>query len=363
MILIEACIGLFFLYLILSLIASFVLELIAAAAKMRAKKLIKAIESIFDESPDDSNKSELYKAFFDHPLYKQLCNPQKGEEPRRPPSYIEPSTFVEIIISILSTNNLTYQSISSEAVDSAIKQGQNEAFKETLHYYLKKTGGDIEELRKELENWFNNIMNRVSGWYKRKTQRLLFAIGLVMAIFLNVNSIYVFESLLKDNATRELVVEQAVDFKENRAQTLLSLAQIKADSSKNDAEKLTATLNAMDSLLKSEATFPFSNLGMGWLHQSNKKFCDEWKPAGIGKRVAMIFFLLIGWFISALAISLGAPFWFDSLVYLINMRGAGKTLFDKKNPMVPQTEKTITKIEVNTTALKEDEEIRKKPVG
>ena len=54
-------------------------------------------------------------------------------------------------------------------------------------------------------------MDRVSGWYKRRTQKILFVLGLAVAVVLNVDAITVAQRLNGDKPLRDAVVGQAAN--------------------------------------------------------------------------------------------------------------------------------------------------------
>lgn len=40
----------------------------------------------------------------------------------------------------------------------------------------------MEAVRLKVEHWYDDTMARVSGWYKRTAQKIIFAAGLVLCI-------------------------------------------------------------------------------------------------------------------------------------------------------------------------------------
>jgi hypothetical protein len=165
-----------------------------------------------------------------------------------------------------------------------------------------EAGHDVELFKSQLENWFNNTMERASGWYKRRTQwiQLVFAIG--FAVCLNIDSVHIGQTLFAVHSPlREALVEQAKPFLASHNDTL---------------EHVTAAISTV-------------SLPIGWAD-------FRWK--GLNQTALDILSWLPGWLITALAVSLGAPFWFDLLNKFINIRGAGKAPEERqKEPKaVPQ---------------------------
>src|SRR5208283_5131396 len=78
-----------------------------------------------------------------------------------------------------------------------------------LLWALESSDGDMDKARQALESWYDNSMERVSGWYKRQTQIWLLAIGFVLAMLLNLNAVRVIERLYSDDEFRSAIVADA----------------------------------------------------------------------------------------------------------------------------------------------------------
>jgi hypothetical protein len=166
---------------------------------------------------------------------------------------------------------------------------------------LDAAGNDAAALKKSIEDWYNSAMDRVSGWYKYRTQWLLFWIGLALAVSLNANTVSIVQQLSKDSALRQSVVAAAGAAKQ--AETVTGAAdQIKAAQTQVDA---------------------IDNLGipLGWTHTAALWDFDDKKPDG---RLLQKLTLLLGWLLTAFAVSLGAPFWFDLLNKIMVVRSTVK---------------------------------------
>ena len=81
---------------------------------------------------------------------------------------------------------------------------------------LDAAGNDVAKLTKSLADWYNNAMDRVSGWYKNRTQKILFVIGLALAISLNADTIRIVKQLSTDSTLRRSIVGVAQSDIKNR---------------------------------------------------------------------------------------------------------------------------------------------------
>jgi len=153
--------------------------------------------------------------------------------------------------------------------------------------------------RKNVEAWFDSTMDRMTGWYKRWSQKIAFVIALVVAIAFNIDSIHIAAELWNTPALRQASAAYVEDF-------------IK-DNSKDGTFSQT-DLNALKVDLE-ELKFP-----IGWNQAKNEKDTNPW---------LFWFMKVVGWFITAGAAMQGAPFWFDTLKKLVNIRSSGTNPAEK----------------------------------
>lgn len=210
---IEVAIGVIFVYLLVSILCSALNELIEAWLKYRARYLEHGIRQLLAEP-------ELADKFFKHPLIKPL-----GDRP----SYIPARTF-----SLALWNLATGEATKAEAVASGLTQnlteirriiaGLDEAkygqIQTSLLCLIDEAGNDINKARSNVEAWYDDAMDRVSGWYKRRTHVILIIIGLVASFALNLDTVQITKALFYNDTLRKSVVDAAETFiKENPAPT------------------------------------------------------------------------------------------------------------------------------------------------
>lgn len=185
--------------------------------------------------------------------------------------------------------------------------------RDALLALLRDAGEDVAEFRRAVEQWYDEQMGRVSGWYKRWAQRRLLVAGALLAIVMNVDSVAIAQALYQDEPVRNAVVAQAVS------------AQGCPDLAANPRACLTTQRDVLGDL----------SLPLGWDASAVATQCREpgrgltcW-PAQVWEAVAgagigAILLTLFGWLLTAAAVSFGAPFWFDSLSKLGSLRTAGR---------------------------------------
>lgn len=205
---------------------------------------------------------------------------------RRGPSYLSSRSFAIALLDLLAPSSQTGDPLAGiEAEISAANLPQGT--RSTLLTMVKHVAKDRDHLRGVIEQWFDDTMARVSGWYKRQAQIILCVIAALVTIGLNVNTVAIGERLAKDDTVRAAVVDQATKTQD-------------AGGTIDQAEK---QLNQAHSL----------GLPFGWSEEDDN-------PAKVGGH---FWRTAAGWLLSWLALSLGAPFWFDALSKLARLRTSG----------------------------------------
>jgi hypothetical protein len=170
---------------------------------------------------------------------------------------------------------------------------ENEPVQRVLLTAIDSAQGNFDRARREIEAWYDSSMDRVAGWYKRSTQWLIFGIGLVVAIGLNINTLVIAEYLYRNDDARAAVVARA---------------ELAAADTAFLSQGLAEARQALDEL----------KLPIGW---GAARVAGESRPAGVWNTV---FNPILGWLITALAATMGAPVWFDLLNKVMVIRSTVK---------------------------------------
>jgi hypothetical protein len=348
----DVVIGLIFIYVLYSLLASTINELIATMFDFRSKTLEKAIKRMLDDGGLPILKDEFYKS----PLIKYLGDFKKkwlffGKKNDKKPSYLLSRNFSDALVYILQKKGEEIKTdqnknvvISQQPPLITLAAGL-ESFKGTklskdlkasdtieyIEHLLNNSEASLEKFKSKLEAWFDDTMERATGWYKRKTQLWIFIIGLFLSVIFNADTIKIIDVLSKDDKIRAQMAELAVNSvngknapktaepisaakpKDNK-DSINSKKAAAGDSTKKDSTllRIKANLTNVDSAY-SGVTKANTVMGLGW---DGKDFKLNNSSGWLS---------ILGWLITALAISLGAPFWFDLLSKIVNIRGASKS--------------------------------------
>ena len=321
----EVAIGLAVIYLLLSLICTSTQEVLEGWLKKRATNL----ESGLKELLNDPDGTGLVQKIYNHPLifglFKGSYTPGRARTKLLTtslPTYIPAPNFATALMDIVArgpvspalphngpqpAGELSFDSLRAGVDNSPLL---NPAIRRVMHLMLDSANGDLVRVQANIETWFNSGMDRVAGWYKRKTQWILLGIGLILAVGLNVDTLKVATALYQQDALRSQLVAQAG-------------ALVKEGTPPSDGRKNLETLEGF-------------NLPIGWYAQQGKTDPPA-ALAGAGDLLPHI----PGWLITAFAISLGAPFWFDLLNRLMVVRSTVKPQ-EKSPPEASKDLQTLT---------------------
>jgi hypothetical protein len=339
-IILDVAIGIVFLYLLLALIATTTQELIATVLRLRAKNLYDAIAGMLKgEIAQGGVQKPIVEALYQHPLIKNLYR----EEPRfvdgvlvnksALPSYIPSKTFAIALLDVLRGDSSASKAIGArevllQAASTVDRIEHNDELKRVLTLVIgnaqvlaDKVDAEATRVSSGIETWFNDRMARASGWYKRRAQWIALTISFVITASFNADTFHVAGSLWRDGALRESIAAAAQAYASERegsppdarsatppaaarfAAASESDSEASADDVLTDAERLRKDIKRVR-----DASFP-----IGW---------DRELPSPLEQpgRSAL---LLIGWIVTALAVSLGSNFWFDVLNKALQLRGGG----------------------------------------
>lgn len=279
----DTAIGLTFVFFMLSLVCAAINELIASAFNWRAKNLALALQNYFQDE-------QSVRGFYDEPRIKVLRRPGKG----RLPSYIPAGVFAEAALDFLFVPPAGQEGRPIQVTRDMVNNIQYRPAKDLLLSALRHGEEDVTVIRARLEQSFNELMERASGWYKRRVQACLLLVGLVVTAGLNADALAITQHLATNETVRAAVVAQA-------GQALRD-APTEADTAPPDP--FSSAARHVDAIqeLKLPLGWGRANhpVGWGWL----------FKAAGIA--------------LTAIAVTLGAPFWFDLLGKLSQLRGVGQ---------------------------------------
>jgi hypothetical protein len=359
----EVGISLILLYVLLSLVTSQVNELIALIVSMRARHLWDGIRHMLGEE----TSTELTTEIFDHPLIKSLS--YRGGK-RRKPTFIPTETFSTVLLETIEDRAplsllrpveqllpilrdrleaqvaslpstfpedirlalirvtqadypLAYVKNVIDRLPPDIESGIKDTLLEIAYHQdpladiraaierlptqlrvrgalltlLDEAKGSYDKFYASVGEWFDNTMNRVSGWYRSWARILITILATVLVVALNADTIMSAQLLWNDPAARAALVAIA----DNVASDTESL---------DTAEARETILAALDTSLEN------IELPLGW--QAKPENPDDLRA--LPRTPGAILLKLVGFTLTIAAVSLGAPFWFDLIKIVLNLR-------------------------------------------
>lgn len=203
---------------------------------------------------------------------------------------------------------------------AALGSIDNKALVEALRPLLDELGDQagLAALGKQIEYWYDSTMERVSGWYKRRTQWIIFGIGLLAAGLINADTFAIVRGLQSDSSLRAAIVSQA----EAYAAASAAGEPAATGTSPPPAGDPSASEACQADSASPECRFERSLAALGELGPAVG--WDKARMPAIADDPWAWFFKALGWVVTACAVSLGAPFWFDLLNRFMNFRGTLK---------------------------------------
>jgi hypothetical protein len=316
----DVAVGLIFVFFVVSLAASAILEAIAGIVTWRSGTLLKGVKDLLNDKQFTGLAAQLYQHALINPR-NDGCGGQTvvGQGPiveaalrKDAPAYIDPKQFADALIDILNTGKPTVAADAAghpgkmasgnsgsiaRAIDHVVPPADNPQINALLKGMSRRAESDLDKMRAEVADWFDSAMDRVSGVYKRWTQLWHFLIALALAVLLNISALHVASDLWKQPTAAK---------------------SIENSKSLSDSKDAVAAIRQLDTLA----------LPIGWF---NYRLPAEGGEATSPKWWEDYPEMVLGWLITALAALFGAPFWFDLLQKVIRLKGSGPSPGEKKD--------------------------------
>jgi len=263
----ETAIGLAFFFLAISVFVTGIQEFFATLFALRAKMLAAGITALLSEEKQLAGATQAI-----------LAHPGVTPSAKRI-SYVSADGFAAAVVDVLAgAGELNTQFGRLQAGIAGLPEGR---FKAALQSAAGRAANDVSAFEQALAKWFDDSMDRLGGEYKRLSGYISIGIGLGLAGLFNLDAIAVSKTLWLSEALRQQASAAAA-------------AQVANGMPVANSVQMDQTM----------ALFGF--------HLNN--FTGTFDIIAV-----------FGCLITAFAVSLGAPFWFDFLqnVVKMNVRGTG----------------------------------------
>lgn len=333
----DVAIGMAFIYLLLSLIASAIQELLSSLVETRSANLYNGIRSLL------SGDTNLVKLLYSHGLIAGLyknphqdfaglgrswCSrlrialqpiigirrltPSGADEPTSDPlllpAYIPARTFALALMDLLNQSKASGSDIMGSIGETLRSDAADGKAYIAIEALVLRAGDDPEAFQTYLEDWYNDAMDRVSGWYKQHVQNILLVVALILSVTFNVDSIRLGRTLWIEPTLRQTLATSANVYVQHPPASAMPTG--------DPGKDLNATVDAFNQVSGN------LNLPVGWHHTLPQYWSTLSHPSW--DLLRSLLQALVGWIITAAALSFGAPFWFDTLNRFMIVRGTVK---------------------------------------
>jgi hypothetical protein len=329
----EVAIGLVMMWLVLSVATMEIQNWLGQVMNVRAKFLEQSLLEMF------KGEQGLVDQFYNHPAIKELCKKDRKGNIKKP-TYIPNEIFGRVAMELLVAASKQRASAAPGAISfSAMAEGvqqvkalnpELEELMDHLFPGLEQAGAvsfgleDVQEKLKQyqenVENWFDHTMDIASGWYKENALTMAFVIGIALAVIFNVDTINITEKLWREPTIRQALVAQADTYQLQEGTANISEVPGYFDSlampvgwTSVPAADASACRGFVTITPESEIAYRAGNE------------CKVLVNVPAMNNVVGWIIKLLGFIISAFAARQGAPFWFDMLRKLANLRSATQT--------------------------------------
>ncbi|MCA8917298.1 hypothetical protein [Cognatazoarcus halotolerans] len=375
----DILLGLSLVYLVFALVVSSINEFIAAFASSRARWLRRGVASLLSADPKALNMPEA-KSVLDSPYVSYLGTAGIGNTFKA--SYVSAWTLMQGVLSRVEGFKEDAFARVGEIRALAEKLPAQSPIRSVLIDLCARANGDLASFQKLLDGWFATFETQLTAWYRQKTHYVLVGLSFLVAVAMNVDTVGIVRQLSADPKVRNAVVEEAMKAADKKtiegyidftprdkardafetASSVFKTAEAalancpkpgdkttsgtaaqehgapvcdhvelekqlkKAQSDRSlRRDELQTQQDALDQRIKGRAD-ALSNTGLhiGW----DKNEFTEWHESFW---TWPSFTKLVGLLVSAFAIALGAPFWFNMLKSVASMRSVGVNAGEKKD--------------------------------
>lgn len=369
----DVAIGLVVIYFMSSLVLSFLIEYVIVRRNWRGDFLYNQLKNMFY-----SDKGGLYNIIenvYRHPLIAKM-----QQYPYRRPEEINSNTFAKAFVHVLEEigeeskkqqlnaleNQNNTEPLSNEKKQAISElQGKNQMDVIRLGIedknYLDGDGkrivdalflhknyldpqdnsiqsNEIDYRISNIEDWFIEFQLRLDYLFKREVKWYLFIVAFILCSILNIDTINIYQSLLKDEDRRARMVIMGENFasleydtiKRNMDSVLTKSfekleTQLKDNFSKPtnldsaEVEKIVEKTkkDVHEALINTTKTITDDAYGLiGWDSEDWKTFKSWFSKESWYK----VLFKILGILISAFALMFGAPFWHEYLKSMLAVR-------------------------------------------
>ena len=319
----DVMVGLIFVYILLAIMCSSINEWFAGLLHLRSGTLTTAVQHLLDSQDqpggvaNDPTATWMVQQFKSHPLIDGMKQPN-GDLP----SYIPSRTFATAVMDLVTPK------VQGPLTFTELQQGLGNLpdgdVKRALLALTQDAQDDLEKAQKNIEKWFDDAMDQASGWYKRKAALVTFLIAVALTLGTDADTIQITQNLWTNPTARAKIVAEAnakVEQAKNKQNSSNGTTPPGQNATGQNGQGSTppaqgpGTDSSASPTLSKDELNSIGDILPAWKHLPEGN-CSQLFWGWLKK--------VLGWLLTIAAVSLGAPFWFDLLGKISNLRNAGQ---------------------------------------
>lgn len=344
----DILLALSLIYLVFALMVTAMNESIAAALSSRARWLRRGIASLLSTNPKALDEAAADKVL-DSPFVTFLGTPGGFKTFR--PSYIPAWTLMQGVLSTVAGYRDDAFARVADIRALAEQLPDKSPIRSVLIDLCARAGDDLDTFREQLEAWFKAFEDQLTAWYRQKTQYVLVGLSLAVAVGMNVDTLDIIRQFSADPKVLRAVIEQAQGVSKNESLAAYLDTTPRDEARKTLEEAVTATREAEACSAAADACKQAMKTAIDTEQQARNALADAqraldqriadkadalmagglklgWQPGQFERWLGSLdgsegWNKLVGLLISAFALSLGAPFWFNMLKSVASVRSVG----------------------------------------
>ena len=341
----ETVIGLVFVFAVFASIVSVLTEMITRYMGLRGEYLLRGLRTLLDgggsfslnplpfqtsgdPAPQQGEpasplvtqllSTQLLKSYADKGLMPQYAGNAKlsNSDRRKLPSYLSARSVAQALVAFLVPDASSRTSLSR--VRDGLQRVPDVDVRSALEQLAAQADDDIAKFRVGVEHWYDDQMDRVSGWYKQHVRWISLAIGVLLVLAFNVNATVIARSLYTDEALRSAVVTEAANAAScGTKEPAACLSDLRTEVATSTSAGLPIGWDAVSACTARAR----GTASCGWLQAHG--LSDPSPDHSAGSDFWFAVGTLAGWALMVLTLLPGARFWYDALARLGSLRASG----------------------------------------
>ena len=178
---------------------------------------------------------------------------------------------------------------------------------------IAESQSGLDRAQQSIERWFDDAMDRASGIYKRRIQWWLLVIAAAVTLFVGADTFRLYDSLATNPGLRTALVAQAEQATRSGGMDVPPTPGTPTAGTSEETVPPPGAREIFDQLGQTSLPLGYSDRpGIG----GDSSSMGEW--------IRWVAYKIPGLLVTMFAIALGAPFWFDILNRVSNVRASGR---------------------------------------